>query len=93
MTALHVHGATNTKSKAVAKFERMTGRKVLPFTLIQHPKVLVASGLSLFTVGASIVEDDPRAEPIGLEVKCRFSRELSTTGIPDIYCNLVMIGL
>ena len=75
------------EDEAVAKYERMTGRKVLPFTLIQHPKY---SWLGASPDGVSIVEDDPTAEPIGLEIKCPFSRELSTTGIPDIYFPQVM---
>ena len=70
------------EDEAVAKYERVTGRKVLPFSLIQHPKY---TWLGASPDGVSVVENDPTAEPVGLEIKCPFSRELSKTGIPDMY--------
>lgn len=70
------------EDEAVARYERVTGRKVLPFDLTQHPKY---AWLGASPDGVSIVENDPTDEPIGLEIKCPFSRELSTTGIPGMY--------
>ena len=70
------------EDKAVAKYESVTGRKVLPFNLIQHPKY---TWLGASPDGVSVAENDPTAEPIGLEIKCPFSRKLSTDGIPDLY--------
>lgn len=69
------------EAEAVAKYEQVTGRKVLNFSLIQHP---LHPWLGASPDGVSIVEGDPTAEPIGLEIKCPISREI-TSGIPDVY--------
>ena len=56
------------EDEAVAKYEKVTGRKVLPFSLIQHPKY---AWLGASPDGVSIVENDPTAEPLCYKFGCQ----------------------
>ena len=67
------------EDEAIDKYERLSGRKVLRFGLLQHPS---HDWIGASPDGVSI--GTPEEEPYAVEVKCPVSREI-TEEVPDLY--------
>ena len=69
----------NHEADAIKKYEKLTGKRILDFGLLQHPKY--------DWIGASpdgVAAGGPDEEPVAIEVKCPVSREI-TKEVPPHY--------
>lgn len=77
----------NYEADAIQKYEKLTGKKVLNFGLLQH--------LEHDWIGASpdgVAVGGPDDAPVGIEVKCPVSREI-TQEVPGHYMPQIQLQL
>lgn len=87
------HGIDN-EDKAIKLYEKETGRSVVELGLTQHPSIDILAhspdGISLKSV-SDISDGD--IEPILLEIKCPYKREIKKGKVPEYYMGQLQLGL
>ena len=87
------HGIDN-EDKAIKLYEKETGRSVVELGLTQHSSIDILAhspdGISLKSQSDDRVGDD---EPILLEVKCPYKREIKKGKVPNYYMGQLQLGL
>lgn len=91
------HGIDN-ESKAIGLYEALTGRRVAELGLTQHPSIGILAhspdGISLKPLAADgAAAANGADEPILLEVKCPYTREIKKGKVPAYYMGQLQLGL
>jgi putative phage-type endonuclease len=88
------HGIDN-EDKAIRLYEQATGRSVFELGLTEHPTIDILAhspdGISLKKKESSDKTED--IEPILLEIKCPYSREIKKGKVPNYYMGQLQLGL
>ena len=87
------HGIDN-EDKAIKLYEQKMGRSVVELGLTQHPSIDILAhspdGISLKLLSDNRAGDD---EPILLEIKCPYKREIKKGKVPEYYMGQLQLGL
>ena len=88
------HGIDN-EDKAVKLYEQATGRKSFELGLTEHQEIDILAhspdGISLKSIDDE--RPDVEDEPVLLEIKCPFKREIKKGKVPDYYMGQLQLGL
>ena len=87
------HGIEN-EEKAIKLYEKEVGRSVIELGLTQHPSIDILAhspdGISLKSLSDTRNGDN---EPILLEIKCPYKREIKRGKVPEYYMGQLQLGL